>query len=352
MSGAPDFTPAPSLRADNWYDCPATLHVHLMAADKPVQLTVSSAAENSPAGASAVVHIGFAAPPLPPTTGNPVNPLRGVVAIFCAVLGLITGIIALGIALRAHGAMKAAEHSAQEILKDQRRESLRLDEIYKRINQIETTQQGLASGQAEIATQQQNLERIVGGLQEQVAAAQTPSFAAAPEATESANPPVPPAPPPTARRDPVGPAALYEAVHGWCARAQKEEAELPSQLLAKIDEMRQLAGGTVAPAPQSPWRDLAFSIVSLVADHTDQHLDPRRTDPEWQARLRHIFASAGVEEICSPRNAPVNEVEYYTVGTLPRQSPDDLPDHVARLRQRGFRMEGELVRKAAVVIYH
>jgi hypothetical protein len=131
--------------------------------------------------------------------------------------------------------------------------------------------------------------------------------------------------------------------------------ETPSQLPAKLQEMQRLAenaGAGISPLSSVGWRDLAFAVVSLAADHTDLYLDPHRSNLEWQAMLKQIFKAAGAEEIDPPRNAPVNEAEHYMVAVVPRQSPADLPEHVASLRQRGFRIDGDLLRKAAVVVYH
>jgi hypothetical protein len=148
----------------------------------------------------------------------------------------------------------------------------------------------------------------------------------------------------------------------WRQRADNGRAEHPSALDSKLEIFRELtdrmslAPGEISLEYQSAlcdqWRNAVVSIASQIADHTDQYLDPRREDPEWQTLLSRIFEVIGAEELHPGRNDPFDEIEHHVVGQLPMRSPEDLRDRVAHLRRRGFRFGGRVLRKAVVVVYH
>jgi hypothetical protein len=354
ISGAPDFSPAPVLRADNWYDCPELLHVRLTATPEPVELTLASAAGSGEAGVATVVQILSQASP-PQNVPPPPNRFLQGLAVFCGALGLVSGLVAMGIAVRCYFVLKAAERSAEAARAVQDQASRRLDDVSNRLVQVQAGQEALASFETQLATLRNNVEKIMSRFEQRDDRAHTQAAATAPPTVVTRNPVSTSDSPPARKPESVGPSALYKDVQRWRARAEKESVDLPAQLLTKIHELEQLAerAGAGNPPPSSvEWRNLAFAVVSLAADHTDQYLDPHRSSLEWQAMLKQIFQAAGAAEISPPPNAPVNEAEHYTVAAMPQQSPGDLLDHVARLRQRGFRMDGDLLRKAAVVVYH
>ncbi|MGA2073849.1 MAG: hypothetical protein ABSH52_10125 [Terriglobia bacterium] len=351
ISGAPDFSPAPILRTDNWFDCPELLHVRLAATHEPVELTLASATGSGQAGVSTVVQILSQAPP---PQGVPPHPNRFLAgwAVFCGALGLFTGLVALGIALRCCFAWKAADRSAEGARAAQDRAGRSFDDVSSQLVQVQTAQQAMASFEMQVTSLRNDLDKLIARFEERND--RVHSQATAPPSPETGDPLSVSDSPRARKSESVGPLVLFKDVQRWRARAEKQKVELPAQLLTKIQELQQLADSADAgnpPLASVEWRDLAFAVVSLTADHTDQYLDPHRSSLEWQTMLKQIFKAAGAEEIFPPHNAPVNEVEHYTVAAMPQQSPGDLPDHVARLRQRGFRMDGDLLRKAAVVVF-
>jgi hypothetical protein len=155
----------------------------------------------------------------------------------------------------------------------------------------------------------------------------------------------------------VDAAPLLLAVEAWGNQAPNPQVQPPSQLAEKIGQLRAMVQSaaelseTGSPDSAKDWQDLASSIAILIADHTDEHIDPGREDFRWQILLQKIFESAGVDPLVPSRNESVRELEHHLVGSTPRQSASDASYRVACVRQRGFRMDGRVIRKAAVTAY-
>lgn len=363
ISGSPDFSPSPVLRPDQWWDCPETLHVHLAVSTQPAEMSIASASAENTSGRTALVKISWAQVPASARKASSWE----TVAIILSVFGFVAGVTL--IILASLFWRKVADDDARRT-KEVRRNAEDIAGLTARITQLEALAQRETVSPEAVRFQIDQLRREfesrphlmddVSGRVVPRSSAELPPGEITPRYEVSSISAAPRA----VRDDSAGgqtraaALTLLTAVEGWWSQSANLPAEPPGQLAGKIKELREVAEGSKELSEVAglrdragEWRNLAFYIACLVADHTDEHIDPRREDPRWQALLQRVFDSAGIEEILPMRNDSVNDLEHHSVGSVPRQSANDLPCHIAHVRQRGFRMGGRLIRKAAVAAY-
>src|SRR5205807_4837787 len=95
---------------------------------------------------------------------------------------------------------------------------------------------------------------------------------------------------------------LLQDLERWRSRVKKRGTELPGRLDAVMEELRQFNPALAdsshdAATLYEKWQALGFSAAAMVIDHTDEHIDPRRDHPEWQAVLARILETAGIQKI-------------------------------------------------------
>jgi hypothetical protein len=355
LSGSPDFSPSPTPGSDHWWECPDALRVHLAVSKQPAQLSIASARAETVSGSTVLVSISWAEPVSPGKANSTETPAQ-----ILSVIGLFLGAISIILALLLWRKMAAANEVRT---KEGTRNA---EEIAKQLELI-TKVEALSQSETTLRNEIEQLRREIRDWKTSKDDAK--SFEVPPDPMELMSNEVTPQSEALARpssspgRDDSGgktaPGAVFllRAVESWRSQTANLTVEPPGQLAQKINELRAMAEGAGklsavgSRESASEWRDLAFSIACLVADHTDKHIDPRREEPRWQVLLQEVFQSAGIEEVFPARNAVVNDFDHHILVSVPRESANDLSDHVAFVRQRGFRMGGRLIRKAAVAAY-
>ena len=359
ISGSPDFSPSPIPGSDHWWECPDALRVHLAVSKQLAQLSIASARAETVSANTALVSISWAEPVSPVKTNSRETP-----ALILSVIGFLFGAISLMLTRLLWRKMAAVnEARAKEGTRNAEEIATRAELTTK----VEALRQSETTLREEVQLEIKQLREEVRSWKDSEDEAKSSDGPPDPMELVS-NQVTPPSevlssPSSHPRRDDSGGGAapgavfLLRAVESWRSQTANLTVEPPAQLAQKINELRAMAEDaerlSAAGSRESAceWRDLAFSIACLVADHTDKHIDPRREEPRWQALLQEVFQSAGIDELFPARNAVVNDFEHHSIVSVPRESSNDLSEHVAFVRQRGFRMGGQLMRKAAVAAY-
>jgi hypothetical protein len=353
LSGEPNFNPAPRSRPGSWWDCPNHLRAQFGYSKQAAELTIAPAEDGTVISNQKVLRLEFAdtvkeAQKVPVEAGSRWTALAALIA-------LLAALVALALVWKVRSTIRTADKQAVAKEKDWNR---RLEELANHLERVPANLDARPSVLPTTRTEEPAPSKPP-------AAHQVSSEMRSPEIyiDEAKKPALPPAilSTPESRQFVDQTEALWSNVMMWHRRVSRRGAGPPEQLVEKIQEYRTLmdsltvgnTDATLLPAALSEkWSDLAFSIATVLSDHTDQYLDPQREDSEWQTLLRRIFETASAEEIHPHRNDSINEWEHAVVGALESQSPQDLPHHVALLRHRGFRVRGQVLRKAAVVVYH
>jgi hypothetical protein len=280
------------------------------------------------------------------------------IALIIAAIGLVTGSTAIIFSFILRRKVDKVDRSTNKDTRNWEAIGRSVEELAKRVGATDSLVQAQGNSigaiMSDLAALRHESSRTIGEVERRLASRVAAGGGPVVMSPESIS----------ARKDfspeqaPVNATDLCGAVEEWQDRASKAGIDPPSQIAAKIEELRNFAaesklsaGIILSDSKDTKWRDLAFVLVCLAADHTDQRLDPRREEPAWQRLLQRIISASRADELHPVRNDPVNELEHHSVGRAPRTSDDDLSYHVAYLRQRGFRMGGQVLRKAAVVVY-
>ena len=96
---------------------------------------------------------------------------------------------------------------------------------------------------------------------------------------------------------------------------------------------------------------VAASTAQAFSDFLDTQVDPQRTNPKLQKLLGDLVAAGGLEQIAPGVGGEFKAIEQNVVHMLPRPGGVSAGRSVARLVARGFRHNGEVLRKAAVILY-
>jgi len=91
-------------------------------------------------------------------------------------------------------------------------------------------------------------------------------------------------------------------------------------------------------------------VCSDSADLVDTQLDIDRRNSTLQGALQNLFAAAGFSDI-SPAQHDMFVGTEQSVVQIARRGPEDRAGTVARLLTRGLRLDGQVIRKASVILY-
>ncbi len=139
--------------------------------------------------------------------------------------------------------------------------------------------------------------------------------------------------------------------------ALEAQRERYLRLAAEFDNYRKRSAKEAQQARARGQGDLIKELLGSLDDLSRfAHVDPAATDPETivkgieliERNIQKSLASAGVE-IIDPVELPFDPNLHEAVSTQPAASPDE--DHmVGQVYQRGYMLNGQLLRPARVVV--
>ncbi len=96
---------------------------------------------------------------------------------------------------------------------------------------------------------------------------------------------------------------------------------------------------------------VAAATAQAFSDFLDTQVDPQRGNAKLQKLLEELVAAGGLEQIVPGVGGEFKAIEQNVVHMQPRPAGVPAGRSVARVVSRGFRHNGEVLRKAAVILY-